>query len=324
MTGNSCNLQNTLPSGQSISVQGDVYSISLPSGSVEVHKNNDGQGKLTHLSTSSKELIQGLASLVVYYPELKCILLESPIAEDLDDLVSLNSEGQSILWREVLLQIPSYWLKKETRLPFPHKQVLSNQGYHPIRPKPQKGELYRRYIPQLQQEIALYGLELEEHLELFHKWQNNARVAVFWDQADSLEEHRGYLKDQLANNKNQLLIAYLNDEPFAYIEAYWAKEDRIAPYYNAGDYDRGIHMLVGEEKHRGPHKVAAWLPSVCHFLYLSDPRTQRIVSEPRADNQKMIHYLQTYGFAKLKEFDFPHKRSALMSQLRDAFFSLPF
>ena len=27
------------------------------------------------------------------------------------------------------------------------------------------------------------------------------------------------------------LIGCIDDEPFAYFEAYWTKEDRIAPYY---------------------------------------------------------------------------------------------
>ncbi|MFA0412164.1 GNAT family N-acetyltransferase, partial [Vibrio splendidus] len=56
----------------------------------------------------------------------------------------------------------------------------------------------------------------------------------------------------------------------------------------------------------------------------SDPRTEKIVSEPRADNDKMIGYLQKYGFAKVKEFEFPHKRAALMCQLKDSFFSNEF
>ena len=48
------------------------------------------------------------------------------------------------------------------------------------------------------------------------------------------------------------------------------------------------------------------------YLLQDDPRTRRIVAEPRADNAKMIGYMQAQGYARIKEFDFPHKRAALM------------
>ena len=80
-------------------------------------------------------------------------------------------------------------------------------------------------------------------------------------------------------------------------------------------------MLVGEQAHRGPHKVASWLAALTHYLFLDDPRTQRVVAEPRADNAKMIGYMQSQGYHRLKEFDFPHKRAALMMQSREQFFA---
>lgn len=286
------------------------------------------------------ELLSGLVLLAAHIPAIHCIDVSclytdmyadwqaakqnqqaATLPSILDELIDRSEPDSYLLWRASLLQLPSYWLTQPRTHLVPHKQILSKQGYHPMRPQPQQGELYRRYIPELQQSLSLLGLELDAHLPLFNQWQNNPRVAAFWEQTGSLDEHKSYLQEQLANDKNQLLIVCLDNEPFAYIEAYWSKEDRIAPYYQAGDYDRGIHMLVGEEHHRGTHKIAAWLPSVCHYLYLSDPRTERIVSEPRADNEKMMAYLQHYGFAKVKEFNFPHKRAALMSQLRDTFFN---
>ncbi|WP_233407777.1 GNAT family N-acetyltransferase [Marinomonas spartinae] len=328
MTGNQ-NVHHTLPVGKCVSFEAGHYHVTLPSGGVSVHEELHGQGVLVHCELPESELLNAFTLLFEQVPQLRCIDLSSIDLSDVDlrnlssdhlaHILYRNESGQNILWREAIMQRPHRWLLQDRPL-FPHKPVLTKAGYHPMRPAPQQGELYRRYLPELQQHISLLGLNLDEHLALFNKWQNNDRVAAFWDQKGSLSEHRAYLAEQIANHKNQLLIACLDDEPFAYIEAYWTKEDRIAPYYAAGDYDRGIHMLVGEEHHRGAHKVAAWLPSVCHYLYLVDPRTDKIVSEPRADNQKMIRYLQAYGFAKLKEFDFPHKRSALMCQLRENFF----
>ena len=183
---------------------------------------------------------------------------------------------------------------------------------HPQRPAKPQGEVYRRFDPQLGAWISLRTLDIELDLERFNRWQNTPRVLAFWDEGGSLEEHRQYL-EKLADDPHTLtLIGCFDDQPFAYFEAYWAKEDRIAPFYDADDYDRGIHMLVGEQAHRGPHKVASWLSALTDYLLQDDPRTRRIVAEPRADNAKMIGYMQSQGYKRIKEFDFPHKRAALM------------
>ncbi|MCW2099103.1 UNVERIFIED_ORG: RimJ/RimL family protein N-acetyltransferase [Pseudomonas psychrophila] len=183
---------------------------------------------------------------------------------------------------------------------------------HPQRPAKPQGEVYRRFDPQLGVWISLRTLDIELDLERFNRWQNTPRVLAFWDEGGSLEDHRQYL-EKLADDPHTLtLIGCFDDQPFAYFEAYWAKEDRIAPFYDADDYDRGIHMLVGEQAHRGPHKVASWLSALTDYLLQDDPRTRRIVAEPRADNAKMIGYMQSQGYKRIKEFDFPHKRAALM------------
>ncbi|MNJ34809.1 N(6)-hydroxylysine O-acetyltransferase [compost metagenome] len=181
----------------------------------------------------------------------------------------------------------------------------------PARNKPQ-GELYRRYDERLGMWFSLRTLDIESDLPLFNRWQNNTRVAHFWDEQGTLEEHREYLQKIVDTPHIFSVIGCFDDEPFAYYEVYWAQDDRIAPFYPAGEFDRGIHMLVGEEHHRGPAKVDCWLRSLVDWLLLDEPRTCRVVAEPRADNAKMIGYMASVGFGKLKEFDFPHKRAALM------------
>ena len=188
-----------------------------------------------------------------------------------------------------------------------------------IRPPKPVGEVYRRFDARLGSWISLRTVDIDQDLERFSRWQNNPRVLAFWQEGGTLEQHREYLLKQQADPHTVTLIGSFDDQPFAYFEVYWALEDRIAPFYDAAEFDRGIHMLVGEESQRGPHKVASWLSALLHHVFGDDDRTRRIVSEPRADNAKMIGYMQAQGFIREKEFDFPHKRAALMSLDRERF-----
>lgn len=71
-------------------------------------------------------------------------------------------------------------------------------------------------------------------------------------------------------------------------------------------------MLVGSSAHRGPHRVKSWLPSLVHYIFTDDPRTQRVISEPNHLNLKMIKYLESFGFKNSGEVDMGHKIAALM------------
>ena len=88
-------------------------------------------------------------------------------------------------------------------------------------------------------------MEPEADLPLIHRWMNDPVVAHFWEESGDLAHHRAYLQ-RMAGDPHALgLIGCFDGEPFGYFEAYWAKEDRIAPFYDAGDHDRGWHALVG-------------------------------------------------------------------------------
>lgn len=235
-------------------------------------------------------------------------------------LIPTQTAGQYRCQRTLFWQLAQPWLGQALTGSYPQQMVISGGKRHPLRPLKPKGEVYRRFDARLGMWISLRTLDIDQDLARFNRWQNSPRVASFWQEEGSLEQHREYLSKLETDPHALTLIGCFDDQPFAYFEAYWAKEDRIAPFYEAGDYDRGIHMLVGEEHHRGPHKVASWLAALTHFLFLDDPRTQRVVAEPRADNAKMIGYMQGQRFHCEKEFDFPHKRAALMVLGRERFF----
>ncbi len=220
-----------------------------------------------------------------------------------------------------LFQRPDLWLLGAGSTGYPQTHVLTNGRYHPRRaPKP-RGTLYARHIPWLDRTLSFRVAEIDRDLERFHRWQNDPRVAVFWQEEGDLAKHRAYLDAQLADPHTMPLIASLDGEAFGYFEVYWAKENRLGAFYDAQDYDRGWHVLIGESHVRGRAHICAWLPSLVHFMFLDDARTQRIVGEPRADHHQQIRNLDRSGFAKVKEFDFPHKRAMLVMLLRERYFA---
>ncbi|MGC4060237.1 MAG: GNAT family N-acetyltransferase [Aquabacterium sp.] len=234
--------------------------------------------------------------------------------------IRANGDGQTIVSREAFWQSARSWLPKQTA-PYIQQFALTEGRRHPLRPPKPHGTVYKRHLPWLGQVLSLRVIDAKTDLPVFHRWMNDPVVAKFWQEEGDLAKHQAYIKKIAADPHALGLIGCFDDEPFGYFEAYWAKEDRIAPFYDAHDFDRGWHVLIGEERFRGKPWLTAWMPSISHYLFLDDCRTQRIVIEPRADNDKMIRSLGRCGYALLKEFDFPHKRAMLGMLLRERFFS---
>ncbi|KLJ11958.1 hypothetical protein EMPG_12883 [Blastomyces silverae] len=224
--------------------------------------------------------------------------------------------------------------KKPSEYPaFPLQYTLTSQltnrpvhAQHPVRPaKPARGApIYSRYIPHLDEFFSMDHLDYtnEAHLQLFHTWQNDPRVAVNWNETGTLDEHREYLRKIDEDPHQMAVLARFDDTYFAYFEIYWAKEDHMGTYYPALDWDRGRHSLVGDVRFRGPHRAMAWWTSLIHYIFLDEPRTTCVVGEPNAANGPVLGYDAAHGFHVHKWGDLPHKRSAMVRCERVRFFEV--
>jgi len=267
-----------------------------------------------------------LDAVVSRYPEADRVALGAHVPEPV--VRSLAAEGvvvgqdsaEPAVLADALFQRPEPWLPPRSEVPVPFSPAMSDGRRHPRRPATPAGPLYARYIPWLDSVLTFRAADPETDLQRLHRWMNDPRVAAFFEEAGDLDHHRRYLAGRLADPAMLPLIAAFDDDPFAYFEVYWAKENRLGPYYDADDYDRGWHVVVGEDAYRGRAYVAAWLPSLVHYMLLDEPRTRRIVGEPAASHVQQLRNLVRSGFAHVKTFDFPHKRAALVMLTRERFF----
>ncbi|EJF63782.1 hypothetical protein DICSQDRAFT_25439, partial [Dichomitus squalens LYAD-421 SS1] len=234
------------------------------------------------------------------------------------------------------------WLRGHAALlaaaPFPYAPSFTRTDLviaaHPLRPpKPRPGEVvYRKHFPSVGQTLDFAYFDLagdtvgkdasgvSRHLATFHRWHNSDHVNRGWGERGPLEKHRAYMQALLADPGVVPVMMSWDGELMGYAEFPYVKENHVAPYVPGGawDYDRGLHILVGEEKFRGYHRTTAWLAGVQHYLFLSDPRTLRNVGEPKAANAAVIKVSEAVGMNRL--VDFPYKRSVMTWLPRERFF----
>jgi RimJ/RimL family protein N-acetyltransferase len=335
-------VQPTVPASSLSCPDQICYRITYEGETLCVQNSNNGKETIWHLTQRSDqlrlewveagskppevaELLAAMEAAFTNYPRQKKLNLSGLIqefAELIDSGVLVRTENnQFVAYAELFWQQTRMWHSPLRRQVYPVRYVLSHGKRHPLRPPKPQGIVYRRYITWLGRTLAFRTVDPIADLECFNRWMNDPVVAEFWQEAGDFSRHRAYLESIRTDPHMINLMGCLDDEPFGYFEIYWAKEDRIAPYYDVDDFDRGWHVLIGEPHMRGKRFVTAWLPSISHYLFLDDDRTQRVVIEPRADNDKMIRNLAQCGYANLKEFDFPHKRAMLGMLLRERFFA---
>jgi RimJ/RimL family protein N-acetyltransferase len=273
---------------------------------------------------SQRTLLTILEKCFASNPDQKHIVLEAPQAIAIpllqQGIATDESKYNVKIYSQDFFQNPLLWLTEEP-ITYPLRYQTNSNQQHPIRPPAPTGTVYQRYIPWLTKTLSFRAINITTDLQLFSQWMNDPIVDEFWQEKGTIEHHKVYLESLAEDKHSFAVLACFDDQPFGYFEIYWAKEDNLATYYQANDYDRGWHVLIGDPKFRGKPFASAWYPSIAHYLFLADARTQQLVIEPRSDNKKMLRNLALNGYAHNKMVEFPHKQAVLCSTSREQFFS---
>lgn len=269
---------------------------------------NDGR-LLVSTSTNEGELfLRSVEYFFAHNQNLKEIQIES-------------SGPKKVITREEFFQTPNLWHKSKYQSLQPELWNRTAERPYPIRNDDKDGVFYTRFAANIGKTISIRGIDPVTDLDTFHNWHNQPRVNFFWELALPKEELKQYMIKTKADSHMVPTFVEFDGKPVGYFEMYWTVEDRLGPYYDSDAFDRGFHFLIGEKDALGFSNTDSIVKSALHFLFLDDPRTRRVMAEPRHDNKKVLRYADSSGWKKLKEFDFPHKRAALLECKRENFFN---
>ncbi|MCF2945083.1 GNAT family N-acetyltransferase [Paenibacillus tarimensis] len=172
--------------------------------------------------------------------------------------------------------------------------------------------------PGIGKTIAFRPVSLELDFDRLLKWQHEPHVIPYWRLNIPEEQYREYLISSLANRNHTLYIGMLDDVPMSYFESYWAAGDRIGQYYEAGEQDQGVHLLIGPPDYLGKGYALPLLQAMVCFQF-RHAATDTIVAEPDIRNSRMIHIFKRCGFRFDREVELPEKTAALMFCSRQDF-----
>jgi len=223
--------------------------------------------------------------------------------------------------RAVFFQYVNIWSQIQVNSKADSPLLLSAQGIkYPQRPPQPQGIWYQQYSYDLDRVISFKCADIRLDLATFSHWHNRPEVSLMWELAGTKSEHQQYLEKQTTDPHSMAVIGYVDGVAFGYLEVYWTPEDRLGIYYDCQYYDRGVHMLVGNPLFLGGRYFVNWASCLQHAIYIDEQRTRHVLGEPRSDNKHVATIANKVGLQKLKEFDFPHKRAALLCSERNDFF----
>lgn len=186
----------------------------------------------------------------------------------------IPSVGQYLSFR-----IPFVPMTKPNSIPGSSSPIGSGSGSRP-------GTPVTSAVTSIEQHLCE---NVSSDVDTLHRWMNVPRVEAMWSEGGPKAAQEKFLLANLTSRHKFPVIGCWDGKPFGYFEIYWVKEDPLGRLLDHVDnYDRGIHLLVGEQEYRGAHRVAIWLSALVHHCFLADMRTNAVILEPRVDNIKYV------------------------------------
>ncbi|UVE52325.1 acetyltransferase (plasmid) [Haloferax larsenii] len=179
---------------------------------------------------------------------------------------------------------------------------------------------YQTYARDIDRTISLRQASVERDLGRLHQWLGSDHVKPYWQLDEPLPTFSETLREKLADDHLTPYVGCLDHVPMSYWECYWAADDAVSNYYDADPADQGVHLLIGPEEYLG-HGYALPLMRAVVAMQFRHPETDRVIAEPDARNERVIHVFEQCGFEPRETFYFDEedKEALLMVCDRDRF-----
>lgn len=152
-----------------------------------------------------------------------------------------------------------------------------------------------------------------QDLKTLHHWLSKPHVSKFWGEVKPwvvfLQESQKSIESDMCS---QFMVSHI-DEPFAFIQYYWANKVGNGWWPGYKDDVVGIDLYIGEEQYLGKGHGNLLIQDFIKKIVPKEPISQ-IICDPRPDNLQAIRCYQRSGFLAQKQITTPDGVALLMSR----------
>jgi RimJ/RimL family protein N-acetyltransferase len=154
-----------------------------------------------------------------------------------------------------------------------------------------------------------------DDLQVVYAWMHAPHVAAFWHQAWTAQ--RWAREITALRDGGRLPCVVLHDsEPVAYLEARWARSERMAKVTEVHEHDLAIRLAIGDISRTGQGLGRRVIEAVTRGLFEAEPGCQRILADPAVANEPAVRSFTAAGFTTIGELVEPGRTEVLMAAER--------
>jgi RimJ/RimL family protein N-acetyltransferase len=152
-------------------------------------------------------------------------------------------------------------------------------------------------------------------LNLLCIWLTKPHVLEWWNDNLTSEEIKEKYGKRIGDNVVCPYIAYLNNQPIAFIQYYWANKVGDGWWPNEDEHTVGLDQFIGEESYINKGYGTLILKEFVQFLF-QNPFIKKIITEADPNNLRARHCYEKAGFIEKGTVDTPDGKSIVMVRLK--------
>lgn len=165
--------------------------------------------------------------------------------------------------------------------------------------------------------LFIRPVDLERHIGIIHHWANLPYSSRFWQMQGDRASLYEYYRDKVKDIQYRIFFVCLEEMPIALFEVYRSADDEVSRYYDFGQNDYGIHLmmapyreLLGIVKGRVRGISIDVLITILQYLFTFSS-IENIVAEPDSENKGACDLATKVGFSFLKKITMSYKNANL-------------